>query len=128
MEWRIPVPLATAKVRLVDGGTILLRRHGNPCGRRLLISHANGLSSDAYFPFWSLLAEQFDIILFDLRGHGASPPGELIDHNVAMMAQDSRRVVRAVDQHFGEKPMIGVFHSVSATVAVLHAIEEDAYV
>ena len=127
MEWQIPDPLATARVPLVDGSTILLRRHGNPCGRRLLVSHANGLSSDAYFPFWSLLTEQFDIILFDLRGHGANPPGELIDHNVAMMAQDSRRIVRAVDRHFGEKPRIGVFHSVAATVAVLHAIEEDAY-
>ena len=102
MEWQIPNPLATAKVPLVDGGTMLLRRHGNPCSRRLLISHANGLSSDASFPFWSLLAEQFDIILFDLRGHGANPSGELTDHNVAMTAQDSRRIVRAVDRHFGE--------------------------
>ena len=51
MDWQIPDPLATAKVPLVDGGSILLRRHGNPRGRRLLISHANGLSSDAYFPF-----------------------------------------------------------------------------
>lgn len=127
MEWQIPTPHAIAKVPLVDGGTILLRRHGNPDGRRLLISHANGLSSDAYFPFWSLLQERFDIILFDLRGHGASPSGELIDHNVAMMAQDSRRMVRAVDQHFGDKPRIGVFHSLSAAVAVLHAIEEDAF-
>ena len=127
MEWQIPAPLATAKVPLVDGGNILLRRHGNPCGRRLLISHANGLSSDAYFPFWSLLEGQFDIILFDLRGHGANPPGELIDHNVAMMAQDNRRIVRAVDQHFGEKPRVGVFHSLSAAVAVLHAVEEDAF-
>lgn len=125
--WQIPDPLETARVPLVDGGTILLRRHGNPGGRRLLISHANGLSSDAYYPFWSLLAGQFDIILFDLRGHGASSLGELVDHNVAMMAQDSRRIVRAVDRHFGEKPRIGVFHSVSATVAVLHAMEEDAY-
>ena len=127
MEWQIPDPLGTATVPLLDGGTILLRRHGNPGGQRLLISHANGLSADAYLPFWSLLAGQFDIILFDLRGHGANPPGELMDHNVAMMAQDSRRIVRAVDRHFGEKPRIGVFHSVSATVAVLHALEEDAY-
>ncbi len=127
MEWQIPDPLATAKVLLVDGGTALLRRHGNPNGPRLVISHANGLSSDAYFPFWSLLVEQFDIILYDLRSHGANPFGELIDHNVAMMAQDNRRIVRAMDQHFGEKPKVGVFHSLSAAVAVLHAIEEDTY-
>ena len=127
MEWQIPEPLATAKVSLVDGGSVQLRRHGNPEGRRLVISHANGLSADAYFPFWSLLMESFDIILYDLRGHGTNPPGSLIDHSVAMMALDNRRIVRAIDRHFGDKPKIGVFHSVSAAVAVLHAIEEDAY-
>ena len=127
MEWQIPDPLATAKVPLVDGGSIILRRHGNPGGKRLVISHANGLSSDTYLPFWSLLAGQFDLIVYDLRNHGANPLGALIDHNVAMMAQDDRYIVRAIDRHFGEKPKIGVFHSLSAAVAVLHAIEEDAY-
>ena len=127
MQWRIPEPLATAKVLLVDGGTIALRRHGNPNGPRLVISHANGLSADAYYPFWSLLMEQFDLILHDLRCHGVNPPCELIDHSVAMMALDNRRIVRAIDQHFGEKPKVGVFHSLSAAAAVLHAVEEDAY-
>ena len=57
MQWRIPEPLATAEVPLVDGSTIVLRQHGNANGPRLVISHANGLSVDAYFPFWSLLSE-----------------------------------------------------------------------
>lgn len=127
MEWQVPDPLATAWVPLVDGGTSLLRRHGNPGGTRLVISHANGLSADAYLPFWSLLTERFDVVLYDLRNHGVNPLGDLIDHTVAMMAQDNRRIVRAIDRHFGEKPKVGVFHSLSAAVAVLHAIEEDAY-
>ena len=127
MEWHVPNPLATAKVPLADGGSIVLRRHGNAAGKCLVISHGNGLSSDAYLPFWSLLAGQFDIIVYDLRNHGANPLGGLMDHNVAMMAQDNRRILRAIDQHFGEKPKIGVFHSLSAAVAVLHALEEDAY-
>ena len=127
MNWQVPEPLATAHVRLVDGRTSLLRRHGNANGPRLVISHANGLSSDAYLPFWSLLVDRFDLVLYDLRGHGVNPPGELIDHNVGMMAQDNRRIVRAIDRYFGEKPRVGVFHSVSAAAAVLHAIEEDAY-
>ena len=127
MNWQVPEPLAAAPVGLVDGRTSLLRRHGHANGPRLVISHANGLSSDAYLPFWSLLADRFDLILYDLRGHGVNPSGELIDHNVGMMAQDNRRIVRAIDQYFGEKPRVGVFHSVSAAAAVLHAIEEDAY-
>ena len=44
-----------------------------------------------------------------------------------MMALDSRCVVRAIDRQFGKKPKIGVFHSLSATVAFLHAADEDAY-
>ena len=127
MEWQIPAPLATAKASLVDGGSIALRRYGNPNGPRLVISHANGLSSDAYFPFWSLLMEQFDVILYDLRNHGVNPLGDLGYHNMAMMARDSRCITRAIDRHFGDRPKIGVFHSLSAGVAVLHAMEEDIY-
>ena len=127
MEWQIPVPLATTRVPLVDGATVILRRHGNPNGPRLIFSHANGLSSDAYFPMWSRLVDDFDIILYDLRNHGVNPLGMRANHSGPMMALDSRCVVRAIDRHFGNKPKIGVFHSLSATVALLHAADEDAY-
>lgn len=127
MEWQIPDPFATARVPLIDGGSIALRRHGNPNGPRLVISHANGLSSDAYFPFWSLLVEQYDVVVYDLRDHGVNPVGDLVEHNGIMMVQDSRRITRAIDRHFGKKPKVGVFHSLSAGVAFLHSVEEDAY-
>ena len=43
------------------------------------------------------------------------------------MALDSRCAFRAIDRPFGKKPRIGVFYSLSATVAFLHAADEDAY-
>ena len=43
------------------------------------------------------------------------------------MALDNHPIVRGIDRHFGKKPRIGVFRSVSAPAAFLHAPEEDAY-
>ncbi len=49
-----------------DGTVITLRRHGNPAGPRMVLSHGNGLAADLYYPFWSLLADRFDIVVHDL--------------------------------------------------------------
>ena len=128
-RWEVPAPLATAEVRLHDGAPVILRRHGNPDGTRLVLSHANGLCCDAYFPFWSLLTDRFDVILYDFRNHGWNPAGnparepvaDLEAHGIETFIRDMDRVARAIDRHFGERPKIGVFHSMSAQVAVLQA-------
>ena len=46
-----------------DGALIILRRHGNPKGQRIVLSHGSGLSADLYYPFWSLLTDSFDIVI-----------------------------------------------------------------
>ena len=46
----VPKPLATAEAHMADGSSIVLRRHGNPRGPRLVISQCNGLAADAYCP------------------------------------------------------------------------------
>ena len=61
-RWNLPEPLATADVRTDDGTVIVLRRHGDPGGPRLVVSHGNGLATDVYYPFWSLLAQRFDLV------------------------------------------------------------------
>ena len=53
--WEIPEPLSVHEVNMEDGAVIFLRRHGNPAGPRLVLSHGNGLAIDLYYPFWSLL-------------------------------------------------------------------------
>ena len=126
-RWRIPEPLAVCEAHGADGSTIILRRHGNPEGPRLVLSHANGLSADTYYPFWSLLCDRFDLVLYDFRNHGWNPVGDLRSHTIPTFVRDNGFVLRAIDRYFGDKPKIGVFHSMSAVTAVFHANEENRF-
>ena len=117
--WYIPEPHASVEIGLSGGGTILLRRHGNPAGPRILLSHGNGLAGDMYYPFWSLLEDEFDLIVYDLRNHGKNAIGQVDDHNIPNMVLDHDRVLETVETNFGKKPAIGLYHSVSALVALL---------
>lgn len=119
--WNLPDPLATAVARTEDDTPIVLRRHGDPTGSRLVLSHGNGLATDLYYPFWSLLTSRFDLVLYDLRNHGCNPPSNTGNHDVATFARDNDRVFRAIGEHFGEKPWTGVFHSLSAVAALNQA-------
>ena len=46
--WEIPQPVSTCEVDLGDGTVTVLRRYGNADGRRLILSHGNGLAIDLY--------------------------------------------------------------------------------
>ena len=41
--------------------------HGGP---RPFITDTSGLTADLYCPFWSLIDDEFDLIVHDLRNHG----------------------------------------------------------
>ena len=117
--WRLPEPHSVLDVP-VDGDTVIkVRRHGNPAGPRLVLSHGNGLAIDLYYPFWSLLEEEFDLVLYDLRNHGWNEIGSQDGHNVPTIARDQETVQEAIDGEYGEKPKTGVFHSVSAMTTLL---------
>ena len=117
--WKVPEPLDIHEVRVDDDTFVVLRRHGNPDGPRLVLSHGNGLAIDLYYPFWSLLAEDFDLIVYDLRNHGWNTVSSLEDHNVPSLVRDHDRILQAIDRRFGDKPKAGVFHSVSALTTLL---------
>ena len=34
-----------------DGATTIIRRHGNPAGPRLVLSHGCGFATDLYYPY-----------------------------------------------------------------------------
>ena len=125
-RWNVSAPSAVAEIRTVDGASIFVRRHGNPAGPRVLMTHGNGLAADLYYPFWSLLAEQFDLLLYDLRSHGWNPTGDLRSQNFPSLLRDNGDVRRAISREFGEKPTVGVYHSVSALVALIDELREDA--
>ena len=103
---------------MVDDSAIILRRHGNPEGPRIVLSHGNGLAIDLYYPFWSLLADDFDLVVYDLRNHGWNEVGALDGHRFDAFARDHDRVGEAIDELYGEKPKVGVFHSISALAAM----------
>ena len=125
--WDIPEPLATLDVPVDDETNITLRRHGNPEGPRLVLSHGNGLAIDLYYPFWTLLTDDFDLIVYDLRNHGWNSVSPLHNHTLPTMIQDHDKIVEAIDRHFGEKPKVGVFHSVSSVATLLSTGKGSEY-
>lgn len=117
--WEIPEPLSTHEVRMDDGAVVILRRHGNPEGPRLVLSHGNGLAIDLYYPFWSLLTAEFDLIVHDLRNHGWNPVSAQENHSVPSFVSDHDRILEEIDLQCGKKPKTGVYHSVSAVTSLL---------
>lgn len=109
-----------SEIVIDDSTRIAVRRHGNPSGPRLLLSHGNGLAIDLYYPFWAQLENDFDLFVFDLRNHGWNAVSSIDDHNVISFVTDLDRILNEIDDQFGKKPLIGVFHSLSALVALLY--------
>lgn len=110
-----------------DGALIIIRRHGNPNGPRIVLSHGNGFSADLYYPFWSLLTDRFDVIIYDIRCHGWNPVSDLRAHNFWTFVNDNAAILAAIDQHFGGKPRFGIYHSMSALIAILQAQREGQF-
>ena len=126
MNWKVPKPAAVFDVTAADGYRLIVRRHGNPCGPRLVLSHGNGLAIDAYFPFWSCLTARFDCFVYDVRNHGWNAvDGEPLKHNIPFFVDDSKRIVREIRQRFGAKTTIGVFHSLTSIVALHQATTDN---
>lgn len=121
VKWNVPVPLEVREARMIDGTVIFIRRHGNLDGIRIVLSHANGLAIDAYYPFWSLLLDRFDIVVFDFRNHGWNNLGNLDSHTIPTFVSDISQVADQIKRFFGTKPTFGVFHSMSAQTAMLEA-------
>ena len=126
-RWSLPEPLAVFDARATDGTTVAVRRHGNPDGPRLVLSHGNGLSIDSYYPFWSLFTDRFDLFVHDIRNHGWNPVSDRRTHNVPTFVGDNENVLRAIGRRFGEKPTVGVFHSLSALTALHQAVDGGAF-
>ena len=117
-RWTIPDPISVCYAKLDDQTVVPVRRHGNPSGPRLVLSHANGFAIDLYYPFWSLLEGDFDLVVYDLRNHGWNTAGARSRHNIPVMIRDHDTVLESIGRHYGEKPTIGIFHSVSALITL----------
>jgi pimeloyl-ACP methyl ester carboxylesterase len=116
----VPAPLRSMDTVMSDGAIIRLRRYGNPDGPRLALSHGNGLAIDGYLPFWELLRERYDLILFDFRNHGQNPLHDFAHHNWPRFIDDLEAIFHQIGESFGPRRIAGAFHSLSAVSAVMH--------
>ena len=117
--WDVPEPVSVSEVRLHDDSITTVRRYGNRDGLRLVMSHGNGLAIDLYYPFWSLLLEDFDLMVYDLRNHGWNRVGVQQNHNIPILMHDHDLILESIAGRYGDKPTVGVFHSVSALISLL---------
>ncbi len=122
---QLPKPNSVLDLKMDDGAILRIRRHGNPAGPRLMLSHGNGLAVDAYFPFWNLLRDRYDLILFDVRNHGENPLHGESGHDMTHFVVDLERTLGGIEREFGNKPIAGVFHSLSGLIAIRHALEHQ---
>ena len=106
-----------------DGAIIRVRRYGNAAGPRLLISHGNGFAVDAYYPFWTLFLDRYDVVLFDLRNHGQNPLHELACHDLPQFVSDFECLWQGIEAKLGPRTTAGIFHSISAITSIRHALE-----
>ena len=120
-RWQLPEPHSVLQVDVDENCSIHLRQHGNKNGRRIVLSHGNGLAIDLYYPFWSLLEDEFELFVFDLRNHGWNSVSSQENHNMFSFVTDLDQVLHAMNIRYGEKPLVGVFHSLSTMVALLHS-------
>jgi pimeloyl-ACP methyl ester carboxylesterase len=118
-----PAPHRTVELRMADGAIIHVRRHGQPDGPRLVLSHGNGLAIDGYLPFWKPLCQRYEVIVFDFRQHGWNPSNPAWAHDWPAFVDDMERIWRGINGQFGAKPAAGVFHSMSAICSILHSLE-----
>src|SRR5215475_1812819 len=117
MPLQIPSPHTTFEVVLEDGARIRLRRHGNPEGVRLFLSHGNGYAINGYLPYWQHFLDRFDVIVFDFRNHGENTPAAPANHTYAQLSRDLERVYRDVMAKLGKRKSVGIFHSMSERAA-----------
>ncbi|MDP2356258.1 MAG: alpha/beta hydrolase [Beijerinckiaceae bacterium] len=106
-------------VRSFDGAALSLQRLRLADRPRLILSHGNGFAMGGYRVFWTLLAADFELVLFDLRNHGSSGATPIEAHTIGAMANDHVSVASACRDAFGARETFGVFHSVSAIAATL---------
>ena len=117
--WEIPHPRSTFTVQLHDGSVTTVRRHGNPAGPCLVLSHGTGLAIDLYVPFWSPLLDDFDVFVYDIRNHGWNAVGAMANHTIPAFARDHESIVAAIGRRLGPKPKVGIYHSLSAMAALV---------
>lgn len=116
-----PVAARRFSIALEDGATVTARVYGK--GRRLVLSHGNGLAIDGYEPFWRRLIDKYEVVTFDFRHHGISSPFRNELQNWPQFIRDFDVIIAGIQRELGPSEAVGVFHSMSALTSLIHAGE-----
>jgi pimeloyl-ACP methyl ester carboxylesterase len=118
----VPAPTHEFSVQLEDGATASVRVYGS--GPRVISSHGNGLSADAFQSFWRLFIPDYETVVFDFRHHGRSSPlTKPIPHVWPQLVRDYDAIMQGISSELGAAPSLGAFHSMAALTTLLHAAE-----
>ena len=118
---RVPIPDEVFSITLKDRAEVKVRRYinnGKPC---LVLSHGNGFAIDAYAPFWEPLREKFELCVYDQRHHGWNNPAPTQTAGFELFANDLDNIITRLREIYPATPLFGVYHSLSAIAALLHA-------
>jgi pimeloyl-ACP methyl ester carboxylesterase len=118
---RVPIPDEEFSITLKDRAAVKVRRYinnGKPC---LVLSHGNGFAIDAYAPFWEPLLEKFELCIYDQRHHGWNNPAPIKTAGFELFANDLDNIITRLRKIYPATPLFGVYHSLSAIAALLHA-------
>lgn len=106
-------------VELSDGGRVAIRRWGGAKPERIVLSHGNGLAIDGFYQFAQALMGDFEVVVFDMRSHGQSGPGAVMENPWPRFVKDIPEIYDSIQATFGEKPTHGAFHSLSSIATLL---------
>jgi pimeloyl-ACP methyl ester carboxylesterase len=118
----VPPPAAAATLVMKDGALIRLRRYGRTGRTRLVLSHGNGLAINAYAPFWLLLAQDYDVVVFDMRNHGENPLHKLDGHTWDNFFSDLEEIFQGIRKHFGIARTVAAVHSLASVATLGHVL------
>ena len=83
-------------------------------GPRLVLSHAKRSRGRSLLPLLVAARRRFRPDRLRLRNHGWNRVGVQQNHNIPILMHDHDLVLESVADRYGDKPTVGVFHSVSA--------------
>jgi pimeloyl-ACP methyl ester carboxylesterase len=110
--------MTACSLDLSDGVRFLVRRHGKPEAPRILIGHGTGFAVDGFRRMWEPLCDTFDVFVYDLRHHGSNDPCPPESITAERQNDDLREILSGLRENFGEKPVFGLFHSISGLAAL----------
>lgn len=111
---------------VLHGREIAYRTNTFKAGRPTLVFiHGFSGSASAWQPFEEKLADQYNILTFDVRGHGLSVhPNEFNNYRVEKSVKD----IHALLQHLHIPRCVLISHSLGTLIALRFAVSHPAFV